>query len=104
MKGGPFEYQRHGSPRKISPEHGERLYLDEGLVFAIFGMKMRGAWSLQYIRTTIPKTELPQAFPSSILPSPHVPRPMPRRSFAIGTPRAHSFFCQISVIDTSGGR
>jgi hypothetical protein len=41
MKGGPFEYQRHGSPREISPEDGERLYLDEGLVSAIFGMKMR---------------------------------------------------------------
>ena len=105
MKGGPFEYQRHGSPREISPEDGERLYLDEGLVSAIFGMKMRrsvvvkNTFGLQSQRI-----ELPQAFPSSILPSPHVPRAMPRRSFAIRTPRAHSFFYQISAIDTSGGR
>src|SRR5471030_1838169 len=37
---GPFEYQRHGPPREISSEDGERLYLKEGLVFAIFGMEM----------------------------------------------------------------
>ena len=45
------------------PEDGERLYLDEGLVFAIFGMKMRGAWSLQYIRTTIPKNRVTSGIP-----------------------------------------
>ena len=41
MQGRPFEYQRHGSPREVSPEDGERLYLNEGLVFAIFGMEVR---------------------------------------------------------------
>ena len=40
MKSCPFEYQRHGSPREISPERRERLYLNEGLIFAIFGMEM----------------------------------------------------------------
>ena len=40
MKGCPFEYQRHGSPREVSPEDGERLYLNEGLLFAIFSMEM----------------------------------------------------------------
>ena len=43
MKGCPFEYQRHGPPREVSPQDGERLYLNEGLIFAIFGMGMRGA-------------------------------------------------------------
>src|ERR1035437_2519600 len=58
MKGCPFEYQRHGSPREISSEDGERLYLNEGLVFAIFGMEMRRtvvSEVMKYIRTTIPK-------------------------------------------------
>ena len=41
MKGCPFEYQRHGSPREFSPENGERFYLNKGLVFTIFGMEMR---------------------------------------------------------------
>ena len=41
MKGRPFEYQRHGSSRQLSPEDGERLYLNESLVFAIFGMEVR---------------------------------------------------------------
>lgn len=40
MKRRPFEHQRHGSPREIASEDGERLYLNEGLVFAIFGVKM----------------------------------------------------------------
>src|ERR1035437_10695940 len=42
MKGCPLEYQRHGSPREVAPEDGKRLYLNEGLVFAIFGMEMCG--------------------------------------------------------------
>lgn len=40
MKGCPFEYQRQGSSREFSPEDGERLYLDESFVFAIFGVEM----------------------------------------------------------------
>ena len=43
MKGCPFEYQRHGSPRKFSPEDGKGFYLNEGLVFAIFGVEIRRA-------------------------------------------------------------
>src|ERR1035437_6205091 len=43
MKGCPLEYQRHGSPREVSPEDGKRLYFNEGLVFAIFGMEMCGS-------------------------------------------------------------
>src|ERR1035437_3546337 len=42
MKGCPLEYQRHGSSREVAPEDGKRLYLSEGLVFAIFGMEMCG--------------------------------------------------------------
>src|ERR1035437_3958505 len=42
MKGCPLKYQRHGPPREVSPEDGKRLYLNEGLVFAIFGMEMCG--------------------------------------------------------------
>lgn len=37
-----LQYQRHGSPGELAPEDGERLYLNEGLVFAIFGMEMCG--------------------------------------------------------------
>jgi hypothetical protein len=40
MKGCPFEHQRHGSPREFSSEDGERFDLNEGLVFAIFGVEM----------------------------------------------------------------
>src|ERR1017187_5712 len=40
MKGCPFEYQRHGSPRELSPENGERVNLNESIVFAIFGVEM----------------------------------------------------------------
>ncbi len=43
MKGCPFEYQRHGSPREFAPQDGERLYLNKSLVFAIFGVEMRRA-------------------------------------------------------------
>ena len=43
MKGGPLEYQRHGSPRQVAPEDGKRLDFNEGLVFAIFSMEMCGA-------------------------------------------------------------
>ena len=43
MKGCPFEYQRHGSPWELSPEDGERLYLNKSLVFPIFGVEMRRA-------------------------------------------------------------
>jgi hypothetical protein len=41
MKGCPFEDQRHGPPRKVSPKDGKRLNLNKGFIFSIFGMKMR---------------------------------------------------------------
>ena len=40
MKGCPFEYQRHSSPRELAPKDGERFYLNEDLVFAIFSVEM----------------------------------------------------------------
>src|ERR1035441_3313205 len=73
MKGCPFEYQRHGSPRELSPENGERVNLNESLVFAVFGVEMCGVWSLKYIRTTIPKNRLTPGI--SALDSPCPARP-----------------------------
>ena len=36
----PLEYQRRGSPREASPEDRKRLYINKGLIFAIFGVKI----------------------------------------------------------------
>jgi hypothetical protein len=40
MKRGPFEHQRHRSPRQLTSDYGECLYFNQGLEFAIQRMEM----------------------------------------------------------------
>src|SRR5579884_1404455 len=42
MKNCPLQHQGQRTPRKFSPQHRERLDLDQRFVFAIFRMKMSG--------------------------------------------------------------
>ena len=74
MKGCPFEYQRHGSPREISPEDGERLYLNEGLVFAIFGVEACRAVAFLLLILPSPRVQRPEARVGAIGPASTPPR------------------------------
>jgi len=107
VKGCPFEYQCHGSPREISSEDGERLDLNESLVFAIFGMEMRRiGWSLKYIRTTIPKNRVTSGITSFDFTCPQ-PAAAEAESFrgdpaAIRAPRTRSLAGQTAAIGLTG--
>lgn len=80
MKGCPFKYQRHGSSRELSPEDGERLYLNKSLVFAIFGVEMRRAVISKVFEPQSQKIGPPQAFLLLILPVLILPAPQAQQS------------------------
>lgn len=109
MKGCPFEYQRHGSPRELSPENGERVNLNESLVFAVFGVEMCGVWSLKYIRTTIPKNRVTSGISSldstfSARPAPgNLSRPHRPGGAASPAPRGPRLRCDCAVTSAVRG-
>ncbi len=67
MEGCPFKDQRHGSPRKFSPEDREGVDLEKGFVFSVFGIEMRRAVVIEILRITIPKNRVTSGISSSIL-------------------------------------
>ena len=91
MKGCPFEYQRHGSPRELSPENGERVNLNESLVFAVFGVEMcRGVVSKVHSNHNPKESSYLRHFFFRYY-SLHARRVRRLIPFAIRTPRTHSF-------------
>src|ERR1039457_6000246 len=84
MKSCPFEYQRRGSPRQISPEDRERLYLNEGFVFAIFGMEMCRTVVVEVHSNHNPKeSSYLRHFFFRFYPLSHPIRPKPHRTAAL---------------------
>ena len=76
MKGGPFQYQCHGSPGEASSEDRECLYRDEGLEFTI------SAWKLRWI----------------VVPEIHANH-NPKESTAIDREKSRSFVRSIQPFD-----